>query len=346
MGAPCPRRAGEARGDGGRWASALRPVPSTLGIWSYSGLVADDKSSKVGEGETRSPATPEQEHGFGEVRRYVPAEILDVSFPGSVRGYERGAVDAYIKRVNRVIAELKVSASPPAAVRHALEQAEGKVQGLLEAAREAAEEITASAQREAEESTARAKAEAADLVVNTSAEADRVRAEADELIANTRTEADETLAKAKTEADQLLADARAEAQNALDRAQTEADERLQRLEEELTALQQEAETRLREIEADTEAVWKQRGQLLDDIRAMAAGLVDLADAALARSPRREPDLPKEETPQPEVENEIEPQGDATTDESVRAMPAVGSQESEDDEPRNEGAESPASEPET
>jgi DivIVA domain-containing protein len=110
-------------------------------------------------GEKRSPAAPEQEQSFGELRHYVPQDILDVSFPVSVRGYDRRAVDAYIKRVNRVIAELKVRASPPAAVRHALEQAEEKVQGLLQAAREAAEEITASAQQEAEESTARAKAE-------------------------------------------------------------------------------------------------------------------------------------------------------------------------------------------
>jgi DivIVA domain-containing protein len=31
-------------------------------------------------------------------------DIRNVSFPGSVRGYDRAAVDAYVKRVNRVIA--------------------------------------------------------------------------------------------------------------------------------------------------------------------------------------------------------------------------------------------------
>src|SRR5207247_2371699 len=83
---------------------------------------------------------------------------------------DRQAVDAYIKRVNRVIAELEVRRSPPAAVRHALEQAEEKAQGLLRAAREAGEEITTSAQREAEQNTANAKREAAELLVNTSAD--------------------------------------------------------------------------------------------------------------------------------------------------------------------------------
>src|SRR2546426_12217775 len=104
--------------------------------------VVDDESSRPRQRATRSPAAPEPEPSFGELRHYVPQEILDVSFPVSVRGYNRRAVDAYVKQVNRVIAELKVSASPPAAVRHALEQAEEKVQGLLHAAREAADELT------------------------------------------------------------------------------------------------------------------------------------------------------------------------------------------------------------
>jgi DivIVA domain-containing protein len=310
------------------------------------GAVADDELSEADERSKHSPAAPEQKQkqSFGALRHYVPQDILDVSFPASVRGYDRRAVDAYIERVNRVIAELKVSASPPAAVRHALEQAGEKVQGLLQAAREAAEEITASARREAEESSARAKAEAAEFVVNTSAEADRVKTEADELIANARTEADATLAKAKAEAAELLADARAEAHNTLARSQAEAEERLQRSQEELAALRDQAETRLREIQADTEALWKERRELLDDIRGMAGGLVDLANAAAARFPRREPG-PEEELLEPEAGDETESPGVAT-DESARAMPAVGSHEDGDDEPRAEVAEKTESRPDT
>ena len=300
--------------------------------------------SKADEREKRSPAAPEQEQSFGELRHYVPQDILDVSFPVSVRGYDRRAVDAYIKRVNRVIAELKVRASPPAAVRHALEQAEEKVRGFLQAAREAAEEITASAQQEAEESTARAKAEAAELVVNTSAEADRVKAEADELIANARTEADDTVAKAKAEADEMLADATAEAQNTLARAQAEADERHERLQEELAALREEAGTRLRELQADTEALSKERRELLDDIRRMAGGLVDLADAAARRFPRQGPSGPEEQKLEPEAGDETESRGVAT-DESAHAIPAVVSHEGAG-ESREEVAERTASGPDT
>jgi len=307
--------------------------------------VADGESSKADEGEPRSPATPEREPSFGELRPYVPQDILEVSFPVSVRGYDRRAVDAYGKRVNRVIAELRVGASPPAAVRHALEQAEEKVQGLLRAAREAADELAASARREADESTARAKAEAAELIVNTSAEADRVKGEADQLIATARTQADETAAKAKAEADEMVAAARAEAQNTLARAQAEADERLQRLQEELAALREEAETRMREIRADTEAVWKQRGELLDDIRGMASNLVNAAAAAAGRFPHRQPSEPKAETSEPEAPAETQPAGIAT-DAPSPAMPAVGSDEAAGDESREGVAQRTASGPDT
>ena len=280
----------------------------------------NDDSSKADENESEKPSPTEADRaqGFGELKYYVPQDVLDVSFPAAVRGYDRHAVDAYIKRVNRVIAELKVRSSPPAAVRHALGQAEDKVQGLLQAAREAAEEITASAQQEAEQSTARAKAEAAELTVQTGADADRVKAEAEEFAANARREADETVAKAKSEADGVLADAKGEAQNVLSRAQAEADERLQRSQRELAALREEAEARRREIQADTEAVWKERHELLEDIRRMAAGLVDLTNSAAARIQRSEPGGPQEETLEFDAGDEIEARGaanDSGADES-------------------------------
>jgi DivIVA domain-containing protein len=316
-----------------------------IGGFVILGAMVDDELSKADEREKHSPAAPEQKQkqSFGALRHYVPQDILDVSFPVSVRGYDRRAVDAHIERVNRLIAELKVSASPPAAVRHALEQAGEKVQGLLQAAREAAEEITASARQEAEESTAHAKAEAAEFVVNTSAEADRVKAEADELIANARTEANDTLAKAKAEAAELLADARGEAQNTLARSQAEADERLQRSQEELAALRDQAETRLHEIQADTEALWKERRELLGDIRGMASSLLDAAKAAAARFPLREP-TGEEKTLEPAAGDETEPR--VATDESARAIPAVGSHEDGDDESHAEVAERTAPRPDT
>jgi DivIVA domain-containing protein len=226
----------------------------------------------------REKPPEQQRESVREHRHYVPAEIANVSFPFAVRGYDRQAVDTYVKRVNRAIAELKVSASPPAAVRNALEQAQAKVDALMRAAEEAANEITTSAEKEAAEGTGRAKAEAAELLVHTSAEADRVRGEAAGV-----------LAAAQAEAKEIVASATAEAKETVARAQAEADERLQRLREELAAQREQAEARMREIHADTEAVWSERHELLEDISKMASGLVELASAAAQRVAKEEPE---------------------------------------------------------
>jgi DivIVA domain-containing protein len=282
--------------------------------------VKDRGFSNESAEEGRPPRAPGREE-LGELRPYVPDDILNTRFPVSVRGYDRAAVDAYRKRVNRAIAELKVSASPQAAVRHALEQAGQQVHGLLQSARETAEEITASARREAEESTARAKAEAAELVVNASADADLVRDEANALMANTKAETEALVGKAKGEADGIRASASAEAEKLMARSRTQAEERVQRLEEELAQLREDAEARMREIQADTETVWRERGQLLDDLRRLAGGLGDLADTALARLPRPEPAQLDEHTLGGEAEDDRTP-SPAGADESQRAAAAV------------------------
>jgi DivIVA domain-containing protein len=193
--------------------------------------------------------------------RRVPAEFRGVAFPVAVRGYDRRAVDAYVTRVNRVIAELEATRSPQGAVEHALERAEKERSGILELALDTAEEITAAAQREAEETTAKARAEAVDIVVNASDEADRTKAEADE-----------QTAKARSEAEKILADSR-----------TEAADRLQRAGAEIGALREEAETWVRALRIDTNAIWGERRDLLDDLRDIAARLQKAASHSAARA---------------------------------------------------------------
>ena len=198
------------------------------------------------------------EHGVAKSR--VPADIRNVSFPASMRGYDRAAVDAYVRRANRVIAELEVTQSPQAAVRHAVEQVSEQTKTILEQARESAEKITDTARADGDEILAAAKAEAADLVVSAGDEADRVRAEAEKLIA----------------------DARAQAEKIVGDANAEAAERRRLSEEELASLQAQAEAKMRELEADTEVVQKERQFLLDDIEGLAARLHEAASEAAAR----------------------------------------------------------------
>jgi DivIVA domain-containing protein len=282
-------------------------------------------SNDKGQPDEPTGGEPEQEQAFGELRHYVPAEILNVSFPAAVRGYDRRAVDAHIKRVNRLIAEIKAGASPRAAVRHALEQTEQQVSGLLERARETADEITATARREAETEADGIRAKAAELLVNANAEADATKTEAEKLLADSKAEAETGLAKARAEAEDILVRSRLEAENTVKGAQGEADERLQQLRAELASLRGQTEARMREFQADTSAVWEERRQLLEQMRGMASRLVDLADAATEREPD-EPDLL--EALEPKTQAETEPQA-ANSGEAESTVPTV-----EADEPTN------------
>jgi DivIVA domain-containing protein len=203
---------------------------------------------------------PRPEFTAEELREHVPPEIRNPVFAVAVRGYDRAAVEAYVNRVNRVIAELEVSRSPQAAVRHALDRVGQQTIAVLQEARESADRLMAAAREEAEEGRTRAKEEAARLVVNASAEADQAKAESAEL-----------LASAREEAAQIVEDARAEAAQTLSDAQTE-----------IARLREDAEARMEEIQADTDLVLVQRHELLDNVHAMASRLQELASDAGSR----------------------------------------------------------------
>jgi hypothetical protein len=94
---------------------------------------------------------------------------------------------------------------------------------------------------------------------------------------------------------------------------------------------------MREIQTDTEALWKERHELLDDVRTMASGLVDLANAAASRVQPREAAEPEQETLQAADEDEAEPPGVAP-DQPTWARPGVGLDEGQGESP-DETAES-------
>jgi DivIVA domain-containing protein len=239
------------------------------------------------QSNNESPPDSPDQGGVSTELRPVPAEIRDVSFSVSVRGYERAAVDAYVSRVQHLIAELEVTRSPEAAVRHALEQVGEQTRGILERAGETVQEITVAARREAEERIARAKGEA-----------------------------EETVAQAKTEAEQILTRSKTEAEATIGHARTEAAEHLQRIEEEAAALREEAEARMSELHADTEAIREERSQLLSDIREIAARVEEAASGADARFPPREPaESAEKEVPRDELEAESEQRSVAAAEES-------------------------------
>jgi DivIVA domain-containing protein len=227
--------------------------------------MARDEASNTHEEEVEHPRREAEAESPPAIQAHVPAEIRNASFPVAVRGYDRRAVETYVQRVNRVIAELEVTRSPQAAVRNAVERVSEQTKGILQEARESAENITQAAREEGGQILAGAKAEAADLVVNASSDAEARRAEAEA----------------------ILAEARAEADGIVAAANAEAAERRKQADAEIAALQEEAEARMRDLQTDTDAVWKERQELLGEIGGIADRLQEAASHAAARFSREQ-----------------------------------------------------------
>jgi DivIVA domain-containing protein len=120
-------------------------------------------------------------------------EIREVSFPAAIRGYDRDAVDDYVERVNRLLAELEISRSPESAVKHAVAQVSEETRGILERAHETAEDITARSRARADDRVQEAEREAAKIreaaearVRELDADAEAIWAERMRLIADVR----------------------------------------------------------------------------------------------------------------------------------------------------------------
>jgi DivIVA domain-containing protein len=134
------------------------------------------------------------------VRDVDIASVRDVSFPIALRGYDRDAVDEYMRDVNRIIAELQVGRSPQAAIRHALDQVSDETRGILERAHETADEITARSRAQADDRLQWAEREAREAIAaatervhDLEADAERVWQERQALIDDVRRLSEELL---------------------------------------------------------------------------------------------------------------------------------------------------------
>ena len=128
------------------------------------------------------------------------AQVADPEFPPALRGYDRAAVDQYVERVLRLVAELHSSRSPRAAVRVALERVGEETSDILSRAHETADQVTADARREADELTGRTRRETAELT-------ERTRVEAEQKLADADREAKGMIAEAQQRAQDLDRDA-------------------------------------------------------------------------------------------------------------------------------------------
>src|SRR5438105_1684029 len=128
----------------------------------------------------------------------------DTDFPIVLRGYDRLAVDAYVKRTSQLVAELQATRSPEAAVRRALERVGEQISGILQRAHDTAQQITTQSRSEAEDRLEMARQEAQQIteaaenrVKDLDAETDRIWAERQRIVEDARALADQLLALAE-----------------------------------------------------------------------------------------------------------------------------------------------------
>jgi cell division septum initiation protein DivIVA len=271
-------------------------------------------------GEAGAEQAPRRLGGYrinhGDRTRLI-AEAREIHFPVAMRGYERGAVDRYVKEVNRLIAELEMTSSPESAVRRALEEVSEETRDLLQRAHQTAEDITARSRVKADDRLRQAEEEAQAVRQTVQRDADATReaaqSEADSIRDDAQREAHELRAAAQhesaalreiatreatelretstREATELRDTASREAHQARTAAKQDADRLIAEARREAEELLDGAETRARELAQNAGTIWRERRRLIEDIRAIGEQLVTLGEAEAKRFPHLAETLP-------------------------------------------------------
>src|SRR5213080_1934603 len=128
-----------------------------------SKVTSETPTSPEGKETTRPPRRFPRSRVSVAERERIREDLREVSFPIGLRGYERSAVDRYVERVNRLIAELEISSSPESAIRHALDEVSDETRDILQRAHQAADELTARSRAKADDRLQEAERDAQEL---------------------------------------------------------------------------------------------------------------------------------------------------------------------------------------
>ncbi|MFZ2051234.1 MAG: hypothetical protein WAU69_09940 [Solirubrobacteraceae bacterium] len=136
--------------------------------------------------------------------------LSEADFSVVLRGYDREAVDVYVRRTNQLIAELRVTQTTEGAVQRALERVGDEVAGILRRAHETADQITVRSRSEADDRLAAAIEDSREITVSATAslreldaDTDRVWAERHRIIEDARALAEELLGLADAAAERF-----------------------------------------------------------------------------------------------------------------------------------------------
>jgi hypothetical protein len=137
---------------------------------------------------------------------------VHADFPIALRGYDRLAVDEYVRQTSQLVAELQSTRSPDAAIRRALERLGEQISGILQRAHDTAEQITTQSRADAEDRLVSAREEALQItaaaeqrVRDLDADTDRIWAERHRIVDDTKDLASQLLALAETAAERFPA---------------------------------------------------------------------------------------------------------------------------------------------
>jgi cell division septum initiation protein DivIVA len=191
-------------------------------------------------------------------------EARMVRFPIGLRGYDRTAVNRYVEKVTRLIAELEISSSPESAVRHALDELGEETGELLQRAHQTADEITARSRAKADERIREAEREAAQLTETSRREAQQVRD------------------AAAADAAQIRQSATGELAEARETAAREADKMRESARRDSDQMLAVAEARASELTRNAQAIWRERRRLIDDVTAVGEQLTTIGEAESKR----------------------------------------------------------------
>lgn len=138
---------------------------------------------------------------------------VNADFPTALRGYDRFAVDEYVRQTRQLVAEMQATRSPEAAVRRALERVGEQISGILQRAHETSEQITAQSRSEAEDRLEQARVEAEQIadaagqrVRELDADTDRIWLERQRIVADAEDLAGQLTALARTAGERFPAD--------------------------------------------------------------------------------------------------------------------------------------------
>jgi len=120
----------------------------------------------------------------------------------------------------------------------------------------------------------------------------------------------------------ILRVAHEQASDTLHQAQEEADRCLSAAASNAVAMTEDAKSQLRRLDSETDAIWRERARLLEDVRQLAASLSALAEDALERFPPEPDRVPSGASPTVALGPISRDEGPADADVGSRAEPTT------------------------